>query len=48
MLHHGPVRVPSDAQPGKAIVRVELPKGSKYESAATDIAVELVRPEPKK
>ena len=48
MLHHGPVRVPSDAQPGKALIRVELPEGSKYESAATDIAVELVRPEPKK
>jgi hypothetical protein len=43
MLHHGPVRVPSDAQPGKAVIRVELPKGSKYTSEATDIAVELVR-----
>jgi hypothetical protein len=42
MLHHGPVRVPADAQPGKAIVRVELPEGSKYASVSTDIAVELV------
>ena len=43
MLHHGPVKVPSDAQPGKAVVRVELPKGSKYTSVATGITVELVR-----
>ena len=43
MLHHGPVRVPSDAQPGKAVVRVELPVGSKYKSSGTDIEVELVR-----
>ena len=48
MLHHGPVRVPSDAQPGKATIQVELPPGSKYESAATDIAVELVRPATRK
>jgi hypothetical protein len=26
MLHHGPVRVPGDAQPGKATIRVELVK----------------------
>ena len=43
MLHHGPVKVPSDARPGKAVVRVELPKDSKYTSVATEIAVELVR-----
>jgi hypothetical protein len=43
MLHHGPVKVPSDARPGKAVVRVELPKDSKYTSVATDIAVERVR-----
>jgi hypothetical protein len=43
MLHHGPVRVPSDAQPGKAYVRVELPEGSRYTSVPTDIPVELVR-----
>jgi hypothetical protein len=48
MLHHGPVRVPSDAAPGKAVIRVELPPGSKYESAATDIPVELVREKPGK
>jgi hypothetical protein len=43
MLHHGPVRVPSDAAPGKAIVRVELPEASKYTSVPTDIEVELVK-----
>jgi hypothetical protein len=43
MLHHGPVRVPADAQPGKATVRVELPEGSKYRSAPTDIEVDLVK-----
>ena len=43
MLYHGPVRVPADAQLGKAIVRVELPKESKYQSLATDIVVELVK-----
>ncbi len=43
MLHHGPVPVPNDAQPGKAVVRVELPEGSKYTSAPTDIEVELVK-----
>jgi hypothetical protein len=42
MLHHGPVRVPADATPGKAIVRVELPPESKFNSAPTDIEVELV------
>jgi hypothetical protein len=42
MLHHGPVRVPEDAQPGKAVVRVELPEGSKYTSVPTDIAVQLL------
>jgi hypothetical protein len=43
MLHHGPVKVPNDAQPGKAVIRVELPKGSTYTSVPTDIAVELVK-----
>jgi hypothetical protein len=47
MLHHGPVRVPDDAQPGKAVIRVELPEGSKYRSEPTDIPVELVK-EPKR
>jgi hypothetical protein len=43
MLHHGPVPVPSDAKPGKAVVRVELPKESKYASVPTDIEVQLVK-----
>ncbi len=43
MLYHGPVRVPSEARPEKAIVRVELPKESKFTSVATDISVELVK-----
>jgi hypothetical protein len=43
MLYHGPVRVPADARPGKAIVRVEFPKDSKYRSLPTDIAVELIK-----
>jgi hypothetical protein len=41
MLYHGPVRVPADARPGKAIVRVELASDSKYRSLPTDIVVEL-------
>jgi hypothetical protein len=47
MLYHGPVRVPADARPGKAVVRVEFPEGSKYPSLPTDITVELVGKEPK-
>lgn len=47
MLHHGPVRAPSDAQPGKAVIRVELPPGSSFHSVPTDIPVELVKPRPK-
>ena len=43
MLHHGPVRVPAGARPGKAIVRVEFPEGSTYGSIATDIEVKLVK-----
>jgi hypothetical protein len=43
MLHHGPVRVPAEARPGKAIVRVEFPEGSTYQSTATDIEVELIQ-----
>jgi len=43
MLHHGPVRVPDDAKPGKATIRVELPESSKYKSIPTDIEVELVK-----
>ena len=48
MLHHGPVRVPEDAQPGNAFVRVEIPQGFSYRSVPTDIAVELVRPDAEK
>jgi hypothetical protein len=47
MLHHGPVRVPNDAQPGKAVIRVELPESSKFTSVPTDIPVELVAQKPK-
>lgn len=42
MLYHGPVRVPEDARPGKAIVRVELTSESEFKSIPTDIEVELV------
>jgi hypothetical protein len=48
MLYHGPVRVPAEARPGKAIVRVELPKESKFQSLATEIVVELVNAEVRK
>jgi hypothetical protein len=48
MLHHGPVRAPVEARPGKAIVRVEFPEGSTYQSIATDIEVELVKSAKKK
>jgi hypothetical protein len=43
MLYHGPVRVPAEARPGKAVVRVEFPEGSTYHSVATDIEVQLVK-----
>ena len=43
MLYHGPVRVPAEARIGKAVVRVQLAKESKFRSVATDIAVELVK-----
>jgi hypothetical protein len=39
MLYHGPVRVPEDAKPGQAIVRVRLPESSRWESSVTDIPV---------
>ena len=42
MLYHGPVRVPDNARPGTAIVRVELSSKSKFKSLATDIEVTLV------
>ena len=41
MLCHGPVRVPADALPGKAILRLELPSDSGYVSVPTDLPVEL-------
>ena len=42
MLCHGPVRVPADAAPGKAVIRFELPKDGPYPSVPTDLPVELV------
>jgi hypothetical protein len=41
MLIHGPVRVPADAKPGTAIVRVELPPSSRFRSFATDLEVTI-------
>ena len=41
MLYYGPVRVTSDAVPGKAIVRVELPASSMYRSFPTDIPIQI-------
>jgi hypothetical protein len=48
MLYHGPVRVPPAVRPGKALVRVEFPEGSTYQSIATDIEVMLVNGSEKK
>ena len=39
MLCHGPVAVPKDAKKGKAVVRVELPESSAWDSFPTDIEV---------
>ncbi len=41
MLYHGPVRVPADARPGIAFVRVELTDESSFKSLPTDIQVQL-------
>ena len=41
MLYHGPVRVPEDAQAGKAVVRVQLSDTSELRSIPTDIEVML-------
>ena len=41
MLAHGPVRVPGDAPPGEAVVRVRMRDGSAYASFPTDIPVEI-------
>lgn len=45
MLCHGPVRVPSDATPCKAIIRFELPKNAEYKAIPTDLEIELVTKE---
>jgi hypothetical protein len=42
MLYHGPVRVPSDARPGKAKFVCELTKTSAFASLPTEVEVELV------
>jgi len=42
MLYHGPVRVPEDARPGKAVFVCELSKKSAFTSLPTDVEVELV------
>jgi hypothetical protein len=42
MLYHGPVRVPADAIPGKAILRLELTQPSSEFVAADEIEVELI------
>ena len=39
MLYYGPVRVPSDAAKGKAIVRVQMPATSLFASFPTDLEV---------
>lgn len=41
MLYHGPVRVPKDAKPGPAVMRVRLPESSAYESFTTEIPVTI-------
>ncbi len=41
MLAHGPVRVPENARPGKAIVRVQMKEGSMFRSFPTDLPVEI-------
>jgi hypothetical protein len=45
MLYHGPVRVPEDAQVGKAVVRVQLSEESEFRSIPTNIEVVLVEGE---
>jgi hypothetical protein len=47
MLYHGPVRVPADARPGKATIRVELSSESQFKSFPTDIEVTLVKADKK-
>lgn len=43
MLYHGPVRVPKDAEPGPAVMRVRLPESSAYESFTTTLPVTITR-----
>jgi hypothetical protein len=45
MLCHGPVRVPADAVPGKALIRFELPTSSEFKAAPTDLEIELAKKE---
>jgi hypothetical protein len=41
MLCHGSVRVEASAKQGPAVVRVEFPPSSRFQSFATDIPVEI-------
>lgn len=41
MLYHGPVRAPTDAKAGPAIVRVRMAKDSVFASSTTDIPVTI-------
>ena len=41
MLYHGPVRVDSDAKPGKATLRVRIEPNKGYESTPTEFEVVL-------
>jgi hypothetical protein len=43
MLYHGPVRVPAEALPGKATIRVGFPERSSYRAIDSYIEVELVK-----
>ena len=42
MLYHGPVRVPLNAQPGKATMLVEFPEGSPLRCFPTEIPVQIL------
>jgi len=41
ILHDGPVRVPEDARPGPATMRISLAEDSTYASIPTSIPVEI-------
>lgn len=41
MLYAGPVRVPDDAKPGAAVMRVSLPDSSRHDSFPTDLPVTI-------